>query len=200
MSLEELRVITIVYVSALAPLIIYFYKKDSIPLWVPSIYLGSFLICSLSWELWFTYGWIDGDPVNVRRSEVLNTWIPMHLNWLLNSLADAGTISMGGLWLMWKYSKQNIQVFQQWNWGAFSVLLIWCITQNLFVELFLYHDQLSEGKSLSWAPLAPTGQFFNPLLFEFNGRSVMFQTQLPWLIMAPILYKLTILLARRTVS
>ena len=200
MSLEELRVITIVYVSALAPLIIYFYKKDSIPLWVPSIYLGSFLICSLSWELWFTYGWIDGDPVNVRRSEVLNTWIPIHLNWLLNSLADAGTISMGGLWLMWKYSKQNIQVFEQWNWGAFSILLIWCISQNLFVELFLYHDQLSEGKSLSWAPLAPTGQFFNPLLFEFNGRSVMFQTQLPWLIMAPILYKLTILLARRTVS
>ena len=200
MSLEELRVITIVYVSALAPLIIYFYKKDSIPLWVPSIYLGSFLICSLSWELWFTYGWIDGDPVNARRSEVLNTWIPMHLNWLLNSLADAGTISMGGLWLMWKFSKQNIQVFEQWNWGAFSILLIWCITQNLFVELFLYHDQLSEGKSLSWAPLAPTGQFFNPLLFEFNGRSVMFQTQLPWLIMAPILYKLTILLARRTVS
>ena len=200
MSLEELRVITIVYVSALAPLIIYFYKKDSIPLWVPSIYLGSFLICSLSWELWFTYGWIDGDPVNVRRSEVLNKWIPTHLNWLLNSLADAGTISMGGLWLMWKYSKQNIQVFEQWNWGAFSILLIWCITQNLFVELFLYHDQLSEGKSLSWAPLAPTGQFFNPLLFEFNGRSVMFQTQLPWLIMAPILYKLTILLARRTVS
>ena len=200
MSLEELRVITIVYVSALAPLIIYFYKKDSIPLWVPSIYLGSFLICSLTWELWFTYGWIDGDPVNVRRSEVLNTWIPMHLNWLLNSLADAGTISMGGLWLMWKYSKQNIQVFEQWNWGAFSILLIWCISQNLFVELFLYHDQLSEGKSLSWAPLAPTGQFFNPLLFEFNGRSVMFQTQLPWLIMAPILYKLTILLARRTVS
>ena len=200
MSLEELRVITIVYVSALAPLIIYFYKKDSIPLWVPSIYLGSFLICSLTWELWFTYGWIDGDPVNVRRSEVLNTWIPIHLNWLLNSLADAGTISMGGLWLMWKYSKQNIQVFEQWNWGAFSILLIWCITQNLFVELFLYHDQLSEGKSLSWAPLAPTGQFFNPLLFEFNGRSVMFQTQLPWLIMAPILYKITILLARRTVS
>jgi hypothetical protein len=200
MSLEELRVITIVYISALAPLIIYFYKKDSIPLWVPSIYLGSFLICSLGWELWFTYGWIDGDPVNVRRSEVMNTWIPIHLNWLLNSLADAGTISMGGLWLMWKYNKQNIQVFEQWNWGAFSILLIWCITQNLFVELFLYHDQLSEGKSLSWAPLAPTGQFFNPLLFEFNGRSVMFQTQLPWLIMAPILYKLTILLARRTVS
>ena len=197
MTLEELRVITIVYVSAFAPLIIYFYKKDNIPLWVPSIYLGSFLVCALGWELWFTYGWVDGDPINIRRSEALNQWIPIHINWLLNSMADAGTISLGGLWLMWRYSGKNNQVFQQWSWSAFSILLMWCITQNLFVELFLYHDQLSLGKSLSWAPLAPTGQFFNPLLFEFNERSVMFQTQLPWLIMSPILYKATIIMARK---
>ena len=198
MTLEELRVITIVYVSALAPLIIYFYKKDNIPLWVPSIYLGSFLVCAFGWELWFTYGWVDGDPVNIRRSEALNQWIPIHINWLLNSMADAGTISLGGLWLMWRYSGKNNQVFQQWSWSAFSILLMWCITQNLFVELFLYHDQLSFGKSLSWAPLAPTGQFFNPLLFEFNERSVMFQTQLPWLIMSPILYRAVITIARKS--
>ena len=197
MTLEELREITIVYVSALAPLIIYFYKKDRIPLWVPSIYIGSFLLCSLGWELWFTYGWIDGDPVNIRRSEALNQWIPLHINWLLNSMADAGTISLGGLWLMWKFSGKNNQVFQAWNWSAFSILFIWCITQNIFVELFLYHDQLSEGKSLSWAPLAPTGQFFNPLLFEFNERSVMLQTQLPWLIISPILYIAAIAMARK---
>ena len=196
MTLEELRVITIVYVSALAPLVIYLYKKDKIPLWVPSIYLGSFLACALGWELWFTYGWIDGDPVNLRRSETLNQWIPIHINWLLNSMADAGTIALGGLWLMWKYSEKNYQIFQKWDWSAFSILLIWCITQNLFVELFLYHDQLSENKLISWAPFAPTGQFFNPVLLEFNGRSVMFQTQLPWLIMAPILYKAVIMIAR----
>ena len=198
MTLEELRVITIVYVSALAPLIIYFYKKDKIPIWVPSIYLGAFLACALGWELWFTYGWIEGDPVNLRRSEILNQWIPIHTNWLLNSMADAGTISLGGLWLMWRYSGKNYQVFQQWNWAAFSILLVWCITQNLLVELFLYYDQLSEGKLLSWAPLAPTGQFFNPLLFEFNGRSVMLQTQLPWLIMAPVLYKTVIIMAGKS--
>ncbi len=198
MSLEELRVITIVYVSALVPLIIYCYKKDKIPIWVPSIYLGAFLACALGWELWFTYGWIEGDPVNLRRSEILNQWIPIHTNWLLNSMADAGTISLGGLWLMWRYSGKNYQVFQQWNWAAFSILLVWCITQNLLVELFLYYDQLSEGKLLSWAPLAPTGQFFNPLLFEFNGRSVMLQTQLPWLIMAPVLYKTVIIMARKS--
>ena len=198
MTLEELRVITIVYVSAFAPLIIYFYKKDNIPLWVPSIYFGSFLVCALGWELWFTYGWVDGDPVNIRRSEALNQWIPIHINWLLNSMADAGTISLGGLWLMWRYSGKNNQVFQQWSWSAFSILLMWCITQNLFVELFLYHDQLSLGKSLSWAPLSPTSQFFNPLLFEFNERSVMFQTQLPWLIMSPILYRAVITIARKS--
>lgn len=198
MTLEELRVITIVYVSALAPLIIYFYKKDRIPIWVPSIYLGSFLVCALGWELWFTYGWIDGDPVNLRRSATLNQWIPIHLNWLLNSMADAGTISLGGLWLMWRYSGKNTQIFQEWNWSAFSILLVWCIAQNLFVELFLYHDQLSEGKLISWAPFAPTGQFFNPMLIEFNQRSVMLQTQLPWLIMPPILYKAVIIMARKT--
>ena len=198
MTLEELRVITIVYVSALAPLIIYFYKKDKLPLWVPSIYLGSFLVCALGWELWFTYGWVDGDPVNLRRSEALNQWIPIHLNWLLNSMADSGTISLGGLWLMWKCSGKNSQIFQQWSWPAFSILFIWCIAQNLFVELFLYHDQLSKGKLLSWAPLSPTGQFYNPLLFEFNQRSVMLQTQLPWLIMSPILYKAAIILARKS--
>ena len=198
MSLEELRVITIVYVSALVPLIIYCYKKDKIPIWVPSIYLGAFLACALGWELWFTYGWIEGDPVNLRRSEILNQWIPIHTNWLLNSMADAGTISLGGLWLMWRCSGKNYQVFQQWNWAAFSILLVWCIAQNLLVELFLYYDQLSEGKLLSWAPLAPTGQFFNPLLFEFNGRSVMLQTQLPWLIMAPVLYKTVIIMAGKS--
>ena len=153
MTLEELRVITIVYVSALAPLIIYFYKKDKIPLWVPSIYIGSFLMCSLGWELWFTYGWVDGDPVNIRRSETLNQWIPLHINWLVNSMADAGTISLGGLWLMWKFSGKNNQIFQAWNWSAFSVLFIWCITQNIFVELFyimINYLKVSHSHGLLW--------------------------------------------------
>ena len=186
------------FVATLNQCAVHIVGKDRIPLWVPSIYLGSFLVCALGWELWFTYGWIDGDPVNLRRSATLNQWIPIHLNWLLNSMADAGTISLGGLWLMWRYSGKNSQIFQEWNWSAFSILLIWCIAQNLFVELFLYHDQLSEGKLISWAPFAPTGQFFNPMLIEFNQRSVMLQTQLPWLIMPPILYKAVIIMARKT--
>ena len=44
----------------------------------------------------------------------------MNINWLLNSMADAGTISLGGLWLMWQFSGKNLQIFQQWNWPAFQ--------------------------------------------------------------------------------
>lgn len=197
MTLEEARVITVVYVSALAPLIFYLSYKNDLPTWIPKIYLGSFLVCALGWELWFTYGWVDGDAVNLRRSMALNNWIPLHLNWFLNSLADAGTVSLGGLWLMWKFSNKNSQIFLSWNWYAFSILLLWCVTQNLFVELFLYHDQLSEGKLLSWAPLAPTGQYFNPTIFELNGRTVMLQTQLPWIILSPFLYQAVIYQANK---
>ena len=200
MSLEELRVITIVYVAALAPLILIFIKKQKIPSWAPLLYLGALIACAAGWELWFTYGWIEGGSVNIRRSAVLNAWLPMDINWLLNSMADAGTISLGGLWLMWRLSNKNYDVFLSWNWRAFGILCVWCIAQNLCVELFLYHDQLSEGKLLSWAPLAPTGQYFNPLLFEFNGRSVMFQTQLPWLILPPILYMAAIKLASKSAA
>ena len=67
---------------------------------MPIIYVGSILACAVGWELWFTYGWIDGDPVEVRRAMVLNTWLPKHINGLMNSFADAGTVCLGGLWLM----------------------------------------------------------------------------------------------------
>jgi hypothetical protein len=68
------------------------------------------------------------------------------------------------------------------------VFYIWCICQNIFVELFLYHDQLADGKLLSWAPLAPLGSYLNPELFSFNGRSVMLQTQIPWIILPAVIY------------
>ena len=64
--------------------------------------------------------------------------------------------------------------------------MAWFLGQNVFVEMFLYHDQLAEGKPLSWAPLAPTGPWLNPTLFEFNGRTITLQGQVPWLLMTPL--------------
>ncbi len=47
-------------------------------------------LMGIGWEIWFTYGLINGESVIERRADVLNQWIPLHLNWILNSLADAG--------------------------------------------------------------------------------------------------------------
>ena len=188
MSLEEARVIVVVYTAVLLPLIIYFFNKSKIPSWVPSFYIIAVIVCALGWEIWFTFGWLDGDPVDIRRSAALNTWLPKNINWLMNSMGDAGAVLLGGFWLMWLTHNKDNSVFLEWKWSAFIVLLAWCIGQNILVEMFLYHDQLAEGKPLSWAPLSPLGPYFNPILFEFNDRTIMLQSQMPWLILPWFFY------------
>tara|TARA_B110000003_G_scaffold152247_1_gene152954 strand:- start:1925 stop:2536 length:612 start_codon:yes stop_codon:yes gene_type:complete len=193
MTFEELRVVVVVYTTAILPIIILFnlYLKGQLSSSTLKIYFTTFICCALGWELWFTYGIYAGDPVDIRRSDILNQLIPKNINWLMNSLADAGTICLGGILLTGKLLRSDRTVFNQWNYGAFIILLIWCIGQNVFVEIFLYHDQLSVGKDLSWAPLAPTGPWMNPILFQFDDRTVTLHGQIPWLLMTPILYKLT---------
>ena len=189
LTLEQLRLVVVVYTSSIVPLLLipYLYFKNIIPNWILKVYVFMFFACALGWELWFTYGWCDGVPVNLRRAEILNHFIPLNINWLLNSLADAGTIALGGLYITNRIIKDNAFLLK-WQWKAFFIMLFIFIFQNIIVELFLYHDQLSEGKTLSWAPLSPLGKSFNPLLFLFNGRSVMFQNQIPWILMTPIFY------------
>ena len=199
MTFEYLRVIVVVYTSALLPLMIvpWLYRRGRLPSWVFAAYLGSFLLCALGWELWFTYGLWAGDPVDVRRSAVLTQFIPIHINWLMNSLADAGSITLVGLWFMWLSNGRRSEVFQSWHWWPFTVFMIWALGQNILVEMFLYHDQLAVGKPLSWAPLAPSGPWWNPLLFEFNGRTITFQGQVPWLLAPWMIYGGIITLVRR---
>ncbi len=188
MSFEHLRVITVVYTSSIVPLVLVplLHRRKTIPDWVLPVYVASFVACALGWELWFTYGWVAGDPVDVRRAATLNAAIPIHLNWLLNSLADAGSICLVGLWLVRRFIGDPVKVFASWHWGAFALLLVWFLSQNILVEMFLYHDQLAVGKPLSWAPLAPTGPWLNPTLFEFNDRTITLQGQIPWLVMTPL--------------
>ena len=202
MSLDELRIIIVVYISALAPILIMLglYRKDQLPRSIIKIYLSTFLVCALGWELWFTYGLYAGDPVDLRRSEILNLYIPKNINWLMNSLADAGTISLGGILITGKILGLGRAVFNRWNLAAFIILLAWCIGQNILVEMFLYFDQLSVGKDLSWAPLAPTGPWLNPILFQFNDRTITLHGQIPWLLMTPILYMITMYFGRKEIE
>jgi len=199
MSPEHLRVILVVYISALLPLVIlpWLRSRNKVPAWVTPVYVGSFLLCAFGWEIWFTYGLVAGDPVDLRRADVLSQFLPIHINWLLNSLADAGAITLVGLWLMWLSAGKNAQVFQSWHWGAFAVFMLWCLGQNILVEMFLYHDQLAAGKPLSWAPLAPGGPWLNPTLFQFSDRTITFQGQVPWLLAPWLIYAGVIALARK---
>jgi hypothetical protein len=196
---EYLRVAAVVYFTALAPLIliVVLYAKRIIPVWVIKVYFAMFVICAVGWEIWFTYGWIGGEAVNARRGEELNMLIPMDVNWILNSLADAGTVCMVGLLLVWLLFGRNDDIFRKWNWGAFAVLLFWLLGQNVFVEMVLYHEQLAAGKALSWAPLAPTGPWFNPTLLSIMDRTITLQGQIPWVLTAPIFYGLTIYFRNR---
>jgi|TARA_B100000959_G_scaffold277970_1_gene335457 hypothetical protein len=199
MTVAELRIIVVVYLSVIVPIIVLLTlkRRNQLPTSILKIYIYSFLICALGWELWFTYGWVSGDPVDMRRSEILNYFIPKNINWLMNALGDAGTVCLGGLLITSKVLTKQHLFLEGWNWKVFLVLLIWCIGQNILVEMFLYYDQLAAGKSLSWAPLAPTGPWLNPVLFDFNDRTISLQSQIPWLLMAPILYKLSIYLHRK---
>ena len=191
LSFEQIRLVCVVYISAIVPifLIPYLYIKKIIPRWSLHIYILFFLICAFGWELWFNYGLLNGDNVNTRRADILNSFLPIHFNWLLNSLADSGTICLGGLCLALKISNNSTKVLYKWNWNFFFVLLTVFIAQNLFVEMYLYHDQLSVGKLLSWAPLSPLGSQFNPTLFKLSDRTISLQSQMPWIIMTPLFYR-----------
>ena len=188
--LDEIRIVSIVYICAFLPIYLLFFKfrHHSRFRWLKSIYLFSLILCAIGWELWFTYGLFDGFAVNERRSAFMNTMIPININWLINSLADAGAICIGGILLISFTSNYNDKIFLKWNWMYFGMLITFTIGQNIFVETFLYFDQLSIGKPLSWAPLSPFGNSINPVLFYINNRAILLQTQLPWLIMTPILY------------
>jgi len=197
--LEEIRIVIIVYICALVPMYLLFikFKQHSMYRWLKSVYLFSLILCALGWEISFTYGLFDGFDVNERRSLFMSTMIPMDINWLVNSLADAGTICIGGILILSFISKFDDKLFLHWNWNYFLILMLFTLSQNIFVEMFLYFDQISIGKPLSWAPFSPFGASFNPELININNRSIQLQTQMPWLIMTPILYAYSIVSYRR---
>jgi hypothetical protein len=145
----------------------------------------------VGWETWFTFGWVDGADVNARRGQALNAALPQSINWLMNSLAD-GAIALVGLLLAWLTYGKNEQILQKWHWGAFGVMFAWFMAQNIFVETMIYHEQLSMGFKLSWAPMAPTGSYYNPVLFTIGDRTVSLQGQIPWLLMSPLFYWLAL--------
>jgi len=155
------------------------------------ILISSFLIVSLGWELWLTYGLAGGLPVDQRRSTALTCAIPVNLNWFLNSLADVLMVWIGIFLVRWFY-KNKSSPFLAWNWGAFFIFLIWFILQNIYVEAFFYNLQLGNNGDLSWAPMHPLGSWYNPTLFSIVGSPITLQAQSSWILMTPLIYSTSI--------
>ena len=90
----EWRRTIVVYLSAMAPIILslYLIYKNQMKKWIALTLLSSFLIAALGWEIWVNFGLIDGDTVNLRRSDAMTCAIPMEINWLVNSIADTGIV------------------------------------------------------------------------------------------------------------
>ena len=189
----ELWLVIRLYIAAILPIIlsIYYIIKNKVSYHVALTLITTFLIVSIGWELWLTYGLGGGLPVDERRSLALTCAIPVNLNWFLNSLADVLVVWIG-LYLVKLYYRNKKSPFLKWSWGAFSIFLLWFIIQNIYVEAFFYHLQLGANGDLSWAPLQPLGSWFNPTIFKIAGRSITFQAQSSWILMTPIVYLISI--------
>ena len=80
--------------------------------WVLLTLISSFVIAALGWELWINYGLLNGEEVNLRRSEALSCAIPMNINWIVNSLGDTGIVWFGILLVRWIFrNKESFKKF-----------------------------------------------------------------------------------------
>ena len=191
-SIEWRRVI-VVYSSALAPLILalYLLYKKQMQKWITFTLISSFLIAAFGWELWVNYGILNGDEVTLRRSEALSCAIPLHINWLVNSLADTGIVWFAIILVYWLFPKRA-ENYQEFSYLFFTVFFVWFMGQNFIVETIIYHNQVGGDALLSWAPLMPLGSFFNPTLMSFGEREITLQSQSAWLIGTPLFYFISI--------
>lgn len=174
-----------VYIASLLPLIIIsilFYFKI-IPFWIIKLYIISFLITGFGWEIWYTYGWVDGDPVWDRRSNAQNKALPYQINWILNSLYDAFVCVSGVFWV-WLLGGRSLRLFKGINLWAILILFIVFVGQNIYVELVVYKGQIMDDHEMSWAPLSP--KWIDTI--DLFGHTMKFNTQITWVLMVPITY------------
>lgn len=185
----EFWLVVRLYIAAFIPIFLtanhLFYKKKPNPTSLTLIF--SFFIVTFGWEIWLTYGFGGGLPVDERRSVALSCAIPQNLNWILNSLADVFIIWIA-LIIVKNVFRNNVSVFNNWNWKVVLILFVWFMAQNIYVEAFFYHLQLGSNGDLSWAPMQPLGSWYNPTLFKIAGNPITFQSQSSWFIMTPVVY------------
>ena len=144
MQLTEAQALVVVSLYATAipfVVVLLFGLVGWLPRWVLATYVLSFAVCAVGWEVWYTYGLVDGQPVDARRAPEMNSAIPIHLNWVLTSLFDAAVCGIG-LFLMWIVHGFRDTAFRRWTWTAVVTLFAWFVGQNIYVE-YMLHEQVN---------------------------------------------------------
>ena len=197
-SIEWRRTI-IVYLSAIAPIILslYLIYMSQMKKWIALTLLSSFLIAAIGWEIWVNFGLVDGDPVNIRRSDAMTCAIPMEINWLVNSIADTGIVWFAIILVYWIFPKRALE-YEKFQLVFFSMFFIWFMGQNFLVEAVIYHNQVGGDAAISWAPLMPFGPYFNPTLINFGERDITLQSQSAWIIGTIVFYSISVYFYKKT--
>ncbi len=195
---DEWRKVIVIYTSVVITLSISLYAMVSgrTKKWIVYTLVASFLVAVFGWEIWINFGLVDGQHVEMRRSDALNCAIPYQINWLTNSIVDTGVVWLGII-LVNKYYGYTSLPFERFVWPAFLILFVWYMGQNIWVEMILYHNQIGSDARISWGPMMPFGPWFNPTLFNFGEREATLQAQLVWFIGTFIFYYLAIFNYRR---
>ena len=136
-SIEWRRVI-IVYCVSLSPLILFAYLsyKGTMKKWITYTIISSFFIAVFGWEIWLNFGLLDGQPVDLRRSEALSCAIPSSINWITNSLGDVAIVWFGIILLSYFY-KNKTSPFETIIVPAFLILLSWFLIPVSYTHLTL---------------------------------------------------------------
>ena len=195
----EWKRVLVVYTVSISPIILFLYltAKGQMKKWITYTIISSFFIAMFGWEIWLNFGILDGQHVNMRRSEALSCAIPSSINWLTNSLGDVSIVWFGIIILSFIYKNKKTP-FEKFIIPAFIILLSWFVLQNIWVEIVLYYNQVGGDVRLSWAPLMPLGPWFNPTLFSISGKEVSFQGQIVWVLATPIYYFVMIYFYKKT--
>ena len=150
--------------------------SKKLPFWCLYVFIINFTLCLTLWEMWMSYGLVNGKSVEEREKNNNNT-----LNMVLMSLGDG---LMGVLQIFVAYKICGKNAFTKWNWKAFSIIFTIGIIQNLLVTALIY--QKINNQEISWAPLMPI------------PATGIIQIQEPWIIQPFIIY--AILLATKIVK
>ena len=122
-----------------------------IPNRIAKVYLINCFICLFGWELWMTYGILDGQSEQKRMGTSFNPLLNM-------SIMTAGDGLIGVLQVEATLKAFGPDAFKKWNWEAFTMIFGIGVIQNVIITYILrkrFTDKISYAPLMPWRPKEP---------------------------------------------